>query len=175
MLSQALLGLLARGRSHGYELKGALERAFGGRWEINFGQLYTTLGRLERDGLVEVVAEDSEGRGKRTYALTKAGRAELNAWLDRPVERADWLKDEFFVKLVVRHLAGYGDAAALVAAQRQTDLQRLRELRTLAHETEDSPFTSLLLESAMLHLQADLRWLDLCDQRLDELDAARET
>jgi len=56
MLNQALLGLLTRGPSHGYELKGALERAFGGHWEINFGQLYTTLGRLERDGLVEDAA-----------------------------------------------------------------------------------------------------------------------
>lgn len=137
--------------------------------------MYTTLGRLERDGLVEVVAEDAEGRGKRTYALTRAGRAELNAWLDRPVERVDWLKDEFFVKLVVRHLAGRGDAAALIAAQRQADLRRLCELRTLAQQTEENPFAALLLEGAMLHLQADLRWLDACDQRLDELNAARET
>jgi hypothetical protein len=69
----------------------------------------------------------------------------------------------------VRHLAGYGGALAMISDQRQAYLKQLREMRTLATEAGDDPFVSLLLEGAMLHLQADLQWLDLCDERLEEL------
>lgn len=169
MLRHALLGLLARQPRHGYELKQALEQALGGNWQVNFGQIYTTLGRLERDSLVEVVADDLDRRGKKTYALTDGGHAELRDWLERPVEKLQRLRDEFFVKLVVRHLAGFGDALAMIAGQRQAYLQRLRTLTGLVDDAEDDPFVSLLLEGAILHLQADLRWLDLCDERLEHL------
>jgi DNA-binding PadR family transcriptional regulator len=170
MLRHALLGLLTRQSRHGYDLKNALEAALGGNWEINFGQIYKTLSRLERDGLVASVADAQDGRGKKNYALTDAGRAELESWLDRPVEKTRQLKDEFFVKLVVRHLAGYGDALAMIAGQRQAYLERLRDLTVLADEAESDPFVSLLVEGAILHLQADLRWLDLCDERLEALE-----
>jgi hypothetical protein len=79
------------------------------------------------------------------------------------------IRDEFFIKLVVRHLAGYGGALAMISDQRRAYLQQLREMRTLATEAGDDPFVSLLIEGAMLHLQADLQWLDLCDERLEEL------
>ena len=170
MLKHALLGLLARRPCHGYELKKSLEEALGGNWEINFGQIYTTLGRLERDGLVTSAADTHDKRGKKIYALTTQGQAELETWLDQPVEKSGTFRDRFFIKLVARHLAGYGDVLAMIADQRQSYLQQLRELRTLATEARDDPFVSLLLEGAMLHLQADLRWLDLCDERLEEID-----
>jgi DNA-binding PadR family transcriptional regulator len=169
MLRHALLGLLARQGRHGYELKNALEQALGGSWEINFGQIYSTLGRLERDGLVNAVAVQSDGRGKKTYELTELGRQELEGWFDQPVEKSRRLRDEFFVKLVVRHLSGYGDALEMIARQRKAYLQRVRDLTRLAAHTPDDPFVSLLIEGAILHLQADLRWLDLCDERLEQL------
>jgi hypothetical protein len=89
--------------------------------------------------------------------------------LGHPVEKPQALRDEFFIKLVVRHLAGYGGALAMISDQRQAYLKQLREIRTLATEAGDDPFVSLLLEGAMLHLQADLQWLNLCDERLEEL------
>jgi DNA-binding PadR family transcriptional regulator len=116
-----------------------------------------------------VVADDLDRRGKKTYALTEEGQAELRNWLEQPVEKLQRLRDEFFVKLVVRHLAGYGDALAMIAGQRQAYLQRLRALTGLVDDAEDDPFVSLLLEGAILHLQADLRWLELCDERLEHL------
>jgi len=170
MLRHALLGLLARAPRHGYDLKNALEQALGGSWEINFGQIYATLRRLERDGLVSAVADESDRRGKKTYDLTDLGRQELEGWFDQPVEKSRRLRDEFFVKLVVRHLAGYGDALEMITVQRQAYLQRVRDLTGLAAEAPDDPFVSLLIEGAILHLQADLRWLDLCDDRLETLD-----
>ena len=171
MLKHALLGLLAHRPRHGYDLKNSLEQALGGDWEINFGQIYTTLSRLERDGLVMAVVDDQDRRGKKTYTLTEAGQAELEAWLNRPVEKPGPLKDEFFAKLVVHYLVDSGGAAALVAAQRQAYLQRLRDLAALAAQSGDNPFVSLLVEGTILHLQADLRWLDLCDERLEKLSS----
>ena len=170
MLKHALLGLLARQPRHGYELKNSLEGALGGNWEINFGQIYTTLGRLERDGLVTSHIDASDKRGKKTYTLTVQGQAEFETWLSQSVDKSEVFRDEFFIKLVVRHLAGYGDALAMISSQRQAYLQQLREIRTLATEAGDDSFVALLLEGAMLHLQADLQWLDLCDERLEQID-----
>jgi DNA-binding PadR family transcriptional regulator len=171
MLKHALLGLLACQPRHGYDLKNVLEEALGGRWEINFGQIYTTLSRLERDGLVTGRVDAEDRRGKRTYALTSQGRTELETWLDRPVEKVESFRDEFFIKLVVRHLVRYRDTPAMIADQRQAYLQQLREMGTLLTQIQDDSFVALLLEGAMLHLQADLKWLDLCDERLEEIDS----
>ncbi len=167
MLPYAILGLLAHEPHHGYDLKNALEKALGGDREINFGQVYTTLARLERDGLVSASAQAEDGRGKKTYQITERGRAELSGWLDRPVEKRRPLQDEFFVRLLVRQLAGYGSPQESIARQRQVYLQHLRELTALAAAKQDDNFMALLVEGAMLHLQADLRWLDLCDERLE--------
>ena len=169
MLPYTLLGLLASQPRHGSDLKNAIEHAFGGQREINFGQIYTTLSRLERDALVTAsVAED--GRGKKTYRITPKGRKELEAWLNQTVEKIETYKDEFLVKLIVRHLAGYGDALEAITRQRQAYLQQLRDLTALSVRKGDDPYVSLLIEGAMLHLQADLHWLDICDERLDHLE-----
>jgi len=169
MLPYTLLGLLASQPCHGYDLKNAIEQAFGGQREINFGQIYTTLSRLERDGLV-TAAEAEDGRGKKTYSITPQGRHELEAWLGQTVEKIETYKDEFLVKLIVRHLAGYGDTLAAITRQRQAYLQQLRDLTALSVRKGDDPYVSLLIEGAMLHLQADLHWLDICDERLEHLE-----
>jgi DNA-binding PadR family transcriptional regulator len=168
MLPYALLGLLANGPHHGYDLKNAVEQAFGGQREINFGQIYTTLNRLERDGFV-TAAETEDARGKKTYRITPQGRIELESWLNQTVEKVQPHRDEFLAKLIVRHLAGYGDSLAAITRQRQAYLQQLRDLGSLAAQKSDDPYVSLLVEGAMLHLQADLRWLDICDERLERL------
>jgi DNA-binding PadR family transcriptional regulator len=167
MLPYAILGLLAHEPHHGYDLKNALEKALGGNREINFGQVYTTLARLERNGLVSAAAQAEDGRGKKTYQITERGRAELADWLDRPVEKRRPLQDEFFARLLVRQLAGSGSPQESIARQRQVYLEQLRELTALAATGEHDDFMALLIEGAMLHLQADLRWLDLCDERLE--------
>jgi DNA-binding PadR family transcriptional regulator len=169
MLPNTLLGLLASRPCHGYDLKNAIEQAFGGQREINFGQIYTTLSRLERDGLV-TASEAEDGRGKKTYSITPQGRNELEAWLDQTVEKIETYKDEFLVKLIVRHLAGYGNTLAAITRQRQAYLQQLRDLTALSVRKGDEPYVSLLIEGAMLHLQANLHWLDICDERLEYLE-----
>ncbi len=166
MLKFALLGLLASDPKHGYDLKNELEQALGGHWEINFGQIYTTLARLERDELVQDTAKDRDGRGKKTYRITPAGRRELAAWFEKPVEKPRQMRDEFFIKLIVGRLAGETDPVRIIDRQREAYLTQLRDLTALAGRAGD-PNIDLMVEGAILHLQADLRWVDLCEERLE--------
>ena len=111
-MRELFLALLSDERAHGYELKQSLEHEFGDLLPaLNAGQIYSTLARLERDGLVVSTAVPGDGRGKRVYELTDAGRAALAAWLDLPVSGRR-LKDEFFMKFVVAASARLGGAEA---------------------------------------------------------------
>jgi DNA-binding PadR family transcriptional regulator len=160
------LALLSAGPAHGYELKTTLESRFGGLLPaLNAGQVYTTLARLERDGLVAAADEREDARGKRTYALTDAGRREAERWISRPSAGAK-LRDDFFMKLVLALATRLTDPLAVIEAQRAAALQALRDLDAMAAAGDDGPAAALLLEGTALHLQADLRWLDACEQRL---------
>jgi DNA-binding PadR family transcriptional regulator len=160
------LALLADGPAHGYELKQSLEHRFGDvLLPLNAGQVYTTLQRLERDGLVDGRDVPEDGRQKRVYELTPAGREALDDWVATPTT-ATRLRDEFFLKLVLAGHAGVADPRALIERQRREYLQALRDLAAVAPNGND--VASLLAEGAALHLEADLKWLDLCEQRLTE-------
>jgi DNA-binding PadR family transcriptional regulator len=160
-----ILALLSRQPAHGYELKQALEQRFDGVLPpLNAGQVYTTLQRLERDGLVagDRIAQ-SDRPNKRVYALTDAGQRAVREWLETPTAGAR-LKDEFFMKLA---LAGAcADPQDLIDTQRRTYLQALHDLDRLAANGAADGMARLLIEGAALHLEADLKWLDLCEQRL---------
>ena len=157
------LALLADGPKHGYELKQSLEQRFGAVLpKLNAGQVYTTLARLERDGLVEGSDVPDDSRQKRVYALTAAGREALEAWVATPTP-ATRLRDEFFLKLVLAGQADVADPRLLIERQRREYLQALRDVSDAA--TNGNVVASLLAEGAALHLEADLRWLDLCEQR----------
>src|SRR5215218_2144875 len=122
------LALLAERPAHGYELKVGLERRFGaGLPSLNAGQVYTTLARLERDGLVIGGDAPEDARQKRTYRLTAAGRQALEDWVAAPAP-ATRLRDEFFMKLVLAGLTGLADPGALIERQRGEYLQALRDL-----------------------------------------------
>src|SRR3954451_12418594 len=162
-----LLALLATGPAHGYELKQALEQKFGAVLPpLNAGQVYTTLQRLERDGLVDDDAVEQNGRpNKRVYRLTHNGREELEHWLKdaAPTTR---LKDDFFIKLVLARAAEIADPLELIDRQRAAYLQALRELDDIAANANGDTTAALLIEGAALHLEADLKWLDLCERRM---------
>ena len=162
-----LLALLAQGPAHGYELKQALEQRFGAVLPpLNAGQIYTTLSRLDRDGLVDDDAVAQNGRpNKRVYQLTEAGRMELRGWVADATPAAR-LKDDFFIKLVLARAAGIADPLELIAKQRGAYLQALRALDDVAAQADGDVTAALLVEGAALHLEADLKWLDLCEQRI---------
>jgi DNA-binding PadR family transcriptional regulator len=163
----ALLGLLASAPSHGYDLKGAFEELLGGSWPLNIGQVYTTLQRLERDGLVRSrVVPQELVPDRRRYEITPAGRKELTRWLSEPTNGPVRLKDELLVKVLVQSVVKGGDARALIGRQRQQHLQTLAELAALREDQDLNPATRLIVEGAMLHVEADLEWLELCEERL---------
>ena len=171
-MRNALLALLADAPGHGYDLKSRLEGGFGAAWpSVNIGQVYSTLGRLERDGLVESEAVAQESRPeKRVYRVTPPGREQLGAWLAAPTE-APRLTDDFFMKLLLAGLPGVSgavDRRAIVERQRGAWLQLLRDVNARALEGDPASPDTLLLEGAILHLQADLKWLELYEQQLSQ-------
>ncbi|MCL6581065.1 MAG: PadR family transcriptional regulator [Firmicutes bacterium] len=168
----ALLGLLEQKPRHGYELRAAFEAMVGGRgnWDVKPAQIYSTLARLEEGGLIEPRASLQDGGPeRRVYAITPLGRAELENWLSSPVP-ANHQRDEFFLKLMLC-LATGSDARQLIYAQRAGLYKELHALT--ARRDKADPDTELalilLLEQAMAHLEADLRWLEIIETRLDEV------
>jgi len=165
-MRELFLALLSDEHAHGYELKRALEQEFGSLLPVlNAGQIYTTLARLERDGLVVGEPVQGDSRGKRVYRLTDAGRAMLAKWIETPASGRR-LKDEFFMKLVVAYSAGLARPEKLIESQRREYLQSLRDLNVVLEANGKEPAAELLLEGAILHLKADLEWLDLIERRL---------
>ncbi len=163
-----LLALLAKEPAHGYELKQALEQTFGAAYpQPNIGQIYVTLSRLERDGLIQGEDVSESKRPKRVYEITDAGREALAEWLAEPTE-GPRVRDEFFMKLVLAPATGISDRLTLINRQRRHYLNVMRGLsRMAATQDRDNRVAQLLIEGAVLHLQADLDWLERCQEEFE--------
>ena len=169
----ALLGLLAQKPSHGYELRAAFEALIGGEdiWDVKPAQIYTTLARLEEAGLVSQESVEQEGGPeKRIYALTPAGRTELQTWFASGVE-GEHQRDEFFIKLMLSLASKDISPYRVIQAQRGKLYQGLHDLTTRRNQADPSSELAqiFLLDKTIMHLEADLRWLDLIEGRLDEI------
>jgi DNA-binding PadR family transcriptional regulator len=176
MVRNGLLALLLRGPMHGYRLRAEFEASTGTQWPLNVGQVYTTLARLERDGLIAPVGEaDAEGRVM--YHLTDAGREEVGQWFATPVERQSRPRDELAIKLAMALTTEGVDVHAVVQAQRTATLRSLQELTRLkvgADEVADAAWL-LVLEAMIFQAEAEVRWLDHCEARVSALPARRAT
>ena len=129
-----LMALLAEGEKYGAQLRSEFEARTGGTWPLNVGQVYTTLDRLVRDGLVESAGEpDAEGRI--AYRLTPAGHAELGAWWSTPVDRTNTPRDELTIKLALAVTAPDVDVQRVVQTQRTATLRHLHDLTRLKRES----------------------------------------
>jgi DNA-binding PadR family transcriptional regulator len=166
-----LLGLLATGPSHGYDLKRRHDERFPQARPLAYGQVYTTLQRLVRDGLAEVDGTDSDGGPERTrYRTTDEGTRELSRWAGRIAPPAPFVANEIFAKVVVAILSG-GDPAGYLNAQRTAHKERMREL-TAVKATEGADLATVLsADYALNHLDADLRWMNTTAARLTTLTA----
>lgn len=168
-IREGLLALLAAGPNHGYQLKVDFEAATGDAWSLNVGQVYSTLQRLERDELVEVDHSDDEGRI--AYRLTAAGREELADWLARPVPRKVTNRDEVSMKLLLVIAGGPGDPRRIVEVQRESTMGDLQDYTHLRSRTDpDDIAWNLHLDRLAIRSEAELRWLDRVERRLDEHD-----
>ncbi|MFF3329502.1 PadR family transcriptional regulator [Streptomyces sp. NPDC002888] len=166
-----LLGLLATGPSHGYDLKRRHDERFPQARPLAYGQVYTTLQRLVRDGLAEVEGTDSDGGPERTvYRSTHEGSRELTRWAGEIAPPAPFITNEIFAKVVVSILSG-GDPAAYLRTQRAAHMERMREL-TAVKTTKDADLATVLsADYALNHLDADLRWMTTTAARLITLTA----
>ena len=163
----ALLGLLEREPSHGYDLKRDYDAYFGRGKPLPFGQVYATLARLTRDGKVlpgEV--EPGAGPDRKRYEITDIGRHEVDTWLAEPVEAEPHLQTVLFVKVVLALMLGR-PAERYLDTQRGAHLQRMRELTEL--KRSGNVVDSLMADHGLFHLEADLRWIDLTTARLSPL------
>lgn len=169
----AVLGLLAQRPRHGYELRAAFEAIAGGgeNWEVKPAQIYTTLTRMENSGLVtEQAVEQEAGPEKRIYAITSDGYKTLAEWFDEGTT-PEHQRDEFFVKLMLALVSGVADPNQVIHTQRThlfRDLHALTEQRTRMDPSKDLA-RILLLDKAAMHVEADLRWLDMTEARLGDI------
>jgi DNA-binding PadR family transcriptional regulator len=172
MLKYVLLGLLAGESRHGYELKTVFEELLAHTWPLNIGQVYMTLNRLEQEGLIEseVVPQDLLP-DRKVWSVTRAGRRALREWSEEPVEGPVRLRDEFFMKVLVRSIVRGTDPLELVREQRRQHVKSLAELAKVRADPSLSDATALLIEGAILRLEADIKWLDVCEQRFKERKA----
>jgi len=165
---EVVLAMLAKEPSHGYELRARLKQALGPVGEdLNAGQVYVTLTRLEKAGLV--VSTPNPGQPERpdrkVYELTAPGQHRVAEWL----AEVSWPRPdltEFHLKLIAAAAAKLADPLAIVDAQRRELLRRLRDAQraALALPAETTSDAALLLEGIVLRLQADLRWLEACER-----------
>lgn len=163
-----LLGLLDSGPNYGYELKKAYDQLFGKDKPLAYGQIYATLGRLKRGGnIAESLPDTLSGGPERVrYEITSKGRGELDSWLATPEQPAPYLQATMYVKTVLA-LMKDGPAAEYLDEQRHMHIERMRELTKLRRESAMSEM--LLIDHALFHLEADLRWIDLTSSRLTKL------
>lgn len=177
---QSLLAILDQGPCYGYQLRSEFDRRTGSTWPLNVGQIYNTLDRLERDGLVEKTESsetDAESSGQIYYRITDAGSAEVAGWLGSPVERSATTRDELAIKLAVAVTLPGVDIAQVIQVQRTATLQNLQEL-TKTKNASSNPETSedlawlLVVDSLIFQAEAEVRWLDHSEARLQRASAA---
>lgn len=164
----ALLAMLADEPKHGYQLKAEFDEATGSAWPLNVGQVYTTLQRLERDGFVEAAGEP-DGDGRLPHSITELGRFELAAWFTTPVAQPLASRDEVSMKVLLALATGQVPTLEVVAGQRvaaMATLQSLTKMKADAGVDGESLAWRLHLDRMSLLVEAELKWLELTEQRL---------
>ncbi len=175
-IRQGILAMLAGGPRYGYQLRTDFEERTGNTWPLNIGQVYTTLSRLERDRLV--IAIEASDDTHRRYALTDQGRAELAAWFATPVHREERPRDELAIKLAMAAELPEADLHAVVQAQRTDTMRALQDytrLRRAHDESSEGLAWPIVLDSLIFSAEAEIRWLDACEERLSHLDGSHRT
>ncbi|MGN6250881.1 MAG: PadR family transcriptional regulator [Marmoricola sp.] len=164
-VKHALLALLEQGPMYGYQLRSEFESRTGATWPLNVGQVYTTLSRLERDGLV--AAEGDDGEGHVVYRITETGRVAVGAWFEEPVGRAQPPRDELAIKLAIAVTLPGVDVAGIIQRQRSATMSALQDYMRLKRESgPDDLAWSLVLDSLVFAAEAEVRWLDHCEARV---------
>jgi DNA-binding PadR family transcriptional regulator len=166
-IGHTLLGLLQGGPRHGYDLKRAYDEHFGHDRPLHYGQVYATLSRLLKHGLIEESGvEQGSGPDRKRYAVTAEGVTDVDKWLGTPEKPELYMQSTLYTKVVIA-LMSERDAQDVLDTQRHAHLRAMREL-TIRKRGGDLA-DQLICDHALFHLEADLRWLELTAARIDEL------
>jgi DNA-binding PadR family transcriptional regulator len=160
-----LLTLLDRQPMYGYQLRQEFEASTGSTWPLNIGQVYTTLGRLERDGLVDV-ADEHENETQRVYAISAAGREAVRSWFATPIRPSSPPRDELAIKLAMAVRTPGVDVAAVIQTQRTATVRTLQDYTRAREAAADDLSWLLVVDSLIFAAEAEVRWLDHCETRL---------
>lgn len=168
-IRHSLLALLQDQPRYGYQLRVEFENRTGATWPLNIGQVYTTLDRLERDGLVS--NDGGDGEGHVVYSITPAGKAEVQGWFAAPVERNNPPRNELAIKLALAVTLPGVDVQAIIQAQRVASIRALQDYTkarrdTAANQRSADTAWLLVLDSLIFQTEAEVRWLDLCEARM---------
>ena len=171
----AMLALLAEGPKYGLQLRQEFESRTGDVWPLNVGQVYLTLQRLERDGLIESDGEGNEGPQK-AYRITRRGHRELTAWLRTPPDLTPPPRDELVIKvLIALRLPGI-DVVELLQVHRRSVVELMQRYTYIkAEAAPDDLSLALVADAELFRLEAIVRWLDATDARLRQLGADAQT
>jgi DNA-binding PadR family transcriptional regulator len=162
----ALLALLSEGPKYGLRLQTEFEAKTGEVWPLNVGQVYTTLQRLERDGLVETDDGDRE-RSRKRYRITGAGAHELAEWLRTPPELVPPPRDELVIKMLVALQVPGTDVHEILQVHRRHVIEVMQGYTQIkAAAGEDELALALVADAELFRLEAIVRWLDSADVRL---------
>ncbi|WP_030913654.1 PadR family transcriptional regulator [Streptosporangium amethystogenes] len=159
-IRHGILTLLSQGPRYGYQLRAEFEASTGAAWPLNIGQVYTTLSRMERDGLVSPGEQDEQGRV--VYSITEAGLAEMERWFRTPVVPSDRPRDELVIKLAMAVTAA-ADVRPIIQAQRTATMRTLQEFVRAKRASVGDPAQRLVLDSMIFQAEAEQRWLDHCE------------
>jgi DNA-binding PadR family transcriptional regulator len=166
-IGHTLLGLLEGGPRHGYDLKRAYDEHFGHGRPLHYGQVYATLSRLLKNGLIEESGvEQGGGPDRKRYAVTAEGVTDVDTWLGTPEKPELYMQSTLYTKVVIA-LMSERDAQDVLDTQRHAHLRAMRELT--ARKRDGDLADQLICDHALFHLEADLRWLELTAARIDEL------
>ncbi len=173
-IRQGLLTFLDTEPSYGYELKTKLEAGAAGTWPLNIGQIYTTLGRLERDGLVR--SEGADGAGRQMWSITDAGREELTSWFSTPMRAGERPRDDLAIKLALAETLGRIDTQSVIQAQRADTLRLMQGYTRMKSKSADPSLAAeMVLDALIFRAEAEVRWLDHCESRLLRRQSSQET
>jgi DNA-binding PadR family transcriptional regulator len=171
-IRHSILALLQDRPRYGYQLRMEFEDRTGSSWPVNIGQVYTTLDRLERDGLVR--REGGDGAGRVIYSITPSGQAEVGDWFASPIARTNPPRNELAIKLALALTLPGIDVAAIIQGQRAVSVRALQDYTksrrdTVAQQRPADIARLLVLDSLVFQTEAEVRWLDLCEARLMQL------
>ncbi len=171
-VKHTLLALLYQHPMHGYELGKQMNLVVSAEWDVKPGQIASTLARLKDANLVDYeVEETDDAPDRKVYFITEEGKAELQDWYQTAEVRDYRLGDAFYIKFVLSLVGGPVNPEQVLLIQRRELYRQLHEVTEMARTAD--PRTQLpwilLLDSAIMHLEADLRWIEMCEARLPDL------